>query len=178
MRHAFAPRPKSLGSLGVRQAPSAAALVVPTGLAQRSPPSERSAAVGAVDLAAVAARADIHLLVATCAEKEASCIVHRRSAIGRRAIDRRAGGVLYCAYTCACHGGGTTFGYDLQVYPVSCPVSPRRNRLPLRRHKRETLAGTFVAPRGRVHGRRDRAIIKTKRTAVESVDELHERNLR
>ena len=110
MRHVLVPRTKALGSLGVRQAPSQAALVTPAGLAQRLPTSTRTAPIGAVDLAAVAARADMHVLAATRAEKEAGCIVHRRSAIGRRAIDRRAGGVLYCTYTCACHGGGTTFG--------------------------------------------------------------------
>ena len=122
MRHVIAPSPKTEGPLGVCQSPSQAALVAPAGLAQRLATSTRTAPIGAVDLAAVAARADMHVLAATGAKKEPGCVVHRRSKMGRRAIDRRAGGVLYCTCTCACHGGGTTFGYDLQVYPGVVPV--------------------------------------------------------
>jgi hypothetical protein len=90
MRHAFAPPPKPPGSLGVRQAPSPATLVAPAGFALQFSSSERGAPIGAIEFAAIAAGADQHLHAATFAEKEASGIVHRRSAIGRRAIDKRA----------------------------------------------------------------------------------------
>jgi hypothetical protein len=106
MRHVLASRPEALRSQGVRQTPAQATLVTPAGIAQRLPTRIRTAPIGAIHLAAVAVRADMHVLAATRAEKKAEGVVHRRSAIGRRAIDRRAGRVLYCTCTCACHGGG------------------------------------------------------------------------
>ena len=48
--------------------------------------------------------------------------MHRRSQCGRRTIDRRTRSVLYYAHAVLVTVGGTTFGCDLQVYPVSCPV--------------------------------------------------------
>jgi hypothetical protein len=89
MRHAFATRAKPLGSLSVRHSSLPTALVAPAGFALLFPSSERGAPIGAVNSMAVAASADQHLLAATRANKEASGIVHRRSAIGRRAIDMR-----------------------------------------------------------------------------------------
>jgi hypothetical protein len=117
MRHAGTLRPKPLGSLGMRHAPLQAALVAPTSLTQRSPTSQPSASVGAVDLAAVAARADMHVLAAKRTEKEPSCIVHRRSQSADEPSTSASRACYTSARTCACHGGGHGIRMESQVLP-------------------------------------------------------------
>jgi hypothetical protein len=141
MRHVCAPFPKALRSLGMLQAPLRAALVAPGGFAQRVPASQRGASLGAVDLPTVAVRADIHVLVATRAAKEASCIVRHRSELGRRALDKRASGVLHWLRTVLVTVGGTAFGLTATFGPVPCPVLFGDVAVRIRRPRRRTPAG-------------------------------------
>ena len=71
MRHFFASRAISACPLGMRAPPMAAGLVTRTGGPLASLTSERTAASGAVDLAAVAATANQRLSTASRANEQA-----------------------------------------------------------------------------------------------------------
>lgn len=130
MRHAGASRPKSLRSLCVPQLPLRVALVALTSFTHRLPARQPGASIGAVDLPAVAARADMDVLAATRAEKEASCIVHRRSQSADEPSTSEPGACYTSARTCACHGGGTASGWNCKFSdPVPCLVLSGVTRL-------------------------------------------------
>src|SRR5450631_2834139 len=72
MRHFIAARPVTTRSLGMGEAPPAAALVTPAGGLLRTPPRSLRAVSGAIDLAAVATAADQRLGATTRAKKQPS----------------------------------------------------------------------------------------------------------
>src|ERR1019366_2402688 len=71
MRHFFASCPVPARPLGMRAPPMAAGLVTRTGGPLASPPGERAATSGAIDLAAVAATANQRLSAASRANEQA-----------------------------------------------------------------------------------------------------------
>ena len=72
MRHFLLPRPVAAHPRGMPPPATLARLVAPTGRLQGLSARPRSAAVVAVDLAAVAAAADDHLAAATGAQEQAA----------------------------------------------------------------------------------------------------------
>ena len=71
MRHFFASGPVPACPLGMRATPRATGLVTRTGGPLASPPGERAATAGAIDLAAVAATANQRLSTASRANVQA-----------------------------------------------------------------------------------------------------------
>ena len=171
MRHAGASRSKPLRSLGMLQAPLQAALVAPARLAQRLPARQPGASVDAVDLPAIAARADVHVLAATRAKKEASCLLHRRSQSADEPSTSSPRACYTSARTVLVTVGGTAFGWERKLLPGAVPGSLRRNRVPTSsaptpNSRRESLVH-------RVRAAERRAANHSQRAAVQSVDELH-----
>lgn len=70
MRHVLASCPVAPGPLGMAQPPITALLIAPSGLALRTTPRFLGAALGAVDLAAIAAAANHHRSPAANAPEE------------------------------------------------------------------------------------------------------------
>ena len=79
MRHFFETLAVAALAGGMGEAPSARALIAPSRLAQRSPASPVRTLRSAVDVTAVAIRADLHQTAAAGAAKQTGTDLHRHS---------------------------------------------------------------------------------------------------